>query len=87
VLAEGGQFCWYLQPMGPIYIIELTVNIRKRNGTQYSKSVSTEVEFNQLRNLGVINGANNLKAVNMLVGNQFLGEEIVSYHSYKQTPK
>lgn len=73
--------------MGPFYTIELTVNIRKRNGTQYSKLVSTEVESNQLIKLGSINGANNLKAVNMLFGSQFLGEEIVSYYGYKQTLK
>lgn len=73
--------------MGPFYIIELTVNIRKKNGTQYSKLVTTEVESNQLIKLGSINGANNLKAVNMLFGSQFLGEEIVSYYGYKQTLK
>jgi len=73
--------------MGPFYIIELTVNIRKKNGTQYSKLVTTEVESNQLIKLGAINGANNLKAVNMLFGSQFLGEEIVSYYGYKQTLK
>ena len=73
--------------MGPIQKIELTVNIKKRNGTQYSKTVHTEIELNQLKTLGSINGANNLKAVHILFSNQFIGEEIVSYYGYKQTFK
>jgi len=73
--------------MGPIQKVELTVNVKRRNGTQYSKTVHTEVELNQLKNLGSINGTNNLKAVNILFANQFIGEEIVSYYGYKQTFK
>lgn len=73
--------------MGPIQKVELTVNVKRKNGTQYSKTVHTEVELNQLKNLGSINGTNNLKAVNMLFASQFIGEEIVSYYGYKQTFK
>lgn len=67
--------------------VEMTVNVRKKNGTQYYQKVETEVEDNKLRSLGVVNGSNNLKAVNTLFGHMFIDEQIVSYHSYKQSPK
>jgi len=73
--------------VGPIQIIQLTVNIKKKNSTIYSKTIQTEIEDNKLRSLGVINGTNNLKAVNQLFGNLFIDEEIISYHSYKQQTK
>jgi hypothetical protein len=71
--------------MALIEKIELTVNVKRKNGTQYSQTVHTEIDPNKLRTLGSISGSNNLKAVKLLFGNQFIGEEIVSYYGYKET--
>jgi hypothetical protein len=73
--------------MGPIQKIQITVNIKMKNGSIYTKTVETEIEDNKLRSLGSINGSNNLNAVRLLFGNLFIGEEIISYHSFKQVPK
>lgn len=71
--------------MGPIYKVEMTLHIRRRNGVGYSKKVETLIELNKLRTLGNINSSKNLDAVNLLFGNQFIGEEILSFYGYKET--